>query len=421
MVVRKNTPAQTRTGLIRRMKAVPSNSEDFCKKCGFNRGSTEYNSQVLKFEEIIRQAGGAVTVDMAKELNINVVFHILTPNESLKDRAMVESRAREILGVVNNDFNNYSNDANNFTTNNSKYRRVVQNIFHMNPAKRDVYLSQDYITRLPDGKANIFFHLNQVYFYPVQSVLDLKHNTNADDVVHRIRQHIRTAQAHAFYPRSYLNIWVIDMVNTSALGIGSFPWNELNETHGVITSTRVFFPGINSEEKYNEYKTYTHEIGHWCGLLHTFSKGNIPEKSAVAINMNDDEYTIDEQTGDFIEDTPFQKNITSDPKKDQDLLYNNSYNPLFMNFMDYTYDAYLASFTNDQIQKMRYMIMNLRKDILTTEKPQLPAPKDQLTIVAARQPATRVSTNFPLRPSYLVSQPYSAQYRRPNIRHRIPF
>jgi hypothetical protein len=84
----------------------------------------------LRYEELERADGGKpVSIDMSGEININVVFHILTPNNSLKDRPLVESRAREILNTINNDFNNYSSDTNNFTTNNSKYRRVVQNLY----------------------------------------------------------------------------------------------------------------------------------------------------------------------------------------------------------------------------------------------------------------------------------------------------
>jgi hypothetical protein len=263
--------------------------------------------------------------------------------------------------------------------------------------------------------------MNQVYFYPVNSVLDLKQLTDPDDVIHRIRQYIRTARANAFFPQNYLNIWVVDMINTTALGIGSFPWNEFNDTHGIITSMRVFFPNINREDKYNEYKTFTHEIGHWCGLLHTFSKGNIPEKNAVAINMNDDKYTEGETTGDYIEDTPYQKKITSDPTKDRDLLYDNNYNPLFMNFMDYTYDSYLSSFTVNQVQKMRYMLLNYRREMTNTVKPQLPTPKDNLSITMNQPLMTNRLPEFPLKPAYLTAPPNSVQYNRRRLKQQIKF
>jgi hypothetical protein len=217
-------------------------------------------------------------------------------------------------------------------------------------------------------------------------------------------------------PEHFLNVWIVDMSNTQVLGFSSFPWDTYTDgCHGVIINIRCFFPSEYGETFYSRFKTFTHEIGHYLGLLHTFSKGNIELSKYAAINMNDDTFTKGEATGDYIEDTPDQQAPTANPldsNTNYDLLYNKTYNPLFMNFMDYTYDMYVTMFTFNQIQKMRYMIYNYRANVNSTKHTSeinLPSAKyDPTTIPAINSISRSVNNGYPQQNSQYSTQ-YSAQ------------
>lgn len=46
----------------------------------------------------------------------------------------------------------------------------------------------------------------------------------------------------------------------------------------VLVNTRIFIGNI---KPYDMFRTFTHEIGHWCGLLHPFDNNTC--KSTVRI------------------------------------------------------------------------------------------------------------------------------------------
>jgi hypothetical protein len=179
-----------------------------------------------------------------------------------------------------------------------------------------------------------------------------------------IKQYIHQNRADAINPQNFLNIWIIDMMETTILGFTSFPWEPIDAYHGIVMNRRAFFPEDYGEVRFNLYKTFTHAIGHYFGLLHVFSHHS-GLGAYAAINLNADN-EIGNFTGDYIADTPNQFKPTFDPTDkiyNQQLNMNPQYNPLFMDFMDYTYDRYVAIFTNNQIQKMRYMIFTYLPNI----------------------------------------------------------
>jgi hypothetical protein len=348
-----------------------------CKSCGFHSNSSQYLSQVMKHEKYLTNNVTISQTDLTTELTVHVIFHLITPKQYLRSRTFVDNRARELLANLNNDFNNYSSDPHNYNSNNAKYKEIIRTIYSgVNPTKEDTYLSKDYVEKLPSESSKVKFVLSQTYIYDVNSVLDLRLYDDSDDAVYYIRKFIINNRAHALYPESYLNIWVVDITNTTSLGYSSFPWEAFDDTYGIIISLRVFFPHLVTGNNYNMFKVLTHETGHYLGLLHVFSNNSTIYNSGKALNVN----AIQNDKGDLTDDTPDQNSITLNPLKDQNLMYNNSYNPLFMNFMDYTYDKFIVSFTKNQIQKMRYVLLNLRKDLTSDKLPALPNPKDDFNV-----------------------------------------
>ena len=120
--------------------------------------------------------------------------------------------------------------------------------------------------------------------------------------------------------------------------------------------------GTGESNPYNLYKTASHEVGHWLGLLHTFTVSDPEFATYEEVDINEETPSIGKITGDFIVDTPAQSIASSDPTQDS-TLSDISNNPLFPDFMDYSIDKYLCIFTHDQLYKVRYMISKFRPAI----------------------------------------------------------
>ena len=166
-------------------------------------------------------------------------------------------------------------------------------------------------------------------------------------------------------PDDYMNVWVADITG-GILGYAQFPSNSglggLNANGGAATTDGVVhlystigsvanpFPG---GAPYNLGRTMTHEVGHWLGLRHIWGDANCGN--------------------DFCGDTPQSQtsnfgcpNLTScDGNLD-----------MVENYMDYTNDACMDIFTEDQKDRIRTVMLNCPRRALLplSEKCGLPQP-----------------------------------------------
>lgn len=153
-------------------------------------------------------------------------------------------------------------------------------------------------------------------------------------------------KALSYWPaENYLNIWVLNF-GSNDIGFAQFPVSnslaglemasEDRLTDGIVVDYRAFgsidagaFPLFNG---YDKGRTATHEIGHFLGLRHIWG-----DMSTCTDN-------------DFVPDTPPQSGPTSFcPTHPQ---VSCSTNKMFMNYMDYTYDACMNLFTANQVNRM---------------------------------------------------------------------
>ena len=158
-------------------------------------------------------------------------------------------------------------------------------------------------------------------------------------------------------PEKYLNIWVVKFANTELLGYAQFPSQSgltgLNSnegsalTDGVVIGYKFFgsttyFPTGTYFPVFDKGRTTTHEVGHWLGLRHIWGDGD----SASGCSVDD-----------FCEDTPNTAkknegcpvNVDSCPATGNDMIEN---------YMDYTDDACMNIFTNDQKLRMITVMNN---------------------------------------------------------------
>lgn len=160
----------------------------------------------------------------------------------------------------------------------------------------------------------------------------------------------RLVKSLGYWPSDeYLNIWVTRL-SGNILGYAYFPegtplqgLNNRNrpELDGVVISPFVFGNNIGlasgSGNPYRFGKTLVHEVGHWLGLRHTF------DETGETCSYTD-----------YCDDTPTQAKPNTFLDDCSEVVFGKC-NEIVMhqNYMDYTKDACLNIFTQDQKERMR--------------------------------------------------------------------
>jgi gliding motility-associated-like protein len=167
------------------------------------------------------------------------------------------------------------------------------------------------------------------------------------------RSENENAKSLSFWPsENYLNIWVCNL--TDYYGFTQFPISTLaglspsgeaynRITDGIIISY-ISFGSVNDgpfnlDNRYNEGRILTHEMGHFFGLRHTWGDED------------------DCGSTDFVDDTPPQ----SEPTENCPAGIVADCTPqgrMYQNYMDYTYDDCMNLFTRGQVERMKLVLEN---------------------------------------------------------------
>ncbi len=157
------------------------------------------------------------------------------------------------------------------------------------------------------------------------------------------------AQYAYWNPEKYINIWITPLpVSTScvSLGMATGPQTDLpgteylslpgpTDAEGILINWMHFGESeVDCHAKYG--RTLTHEMGHYFGLLHTWGDGKC-------------------ETNDYCDDTPAVDKAVSGS-----VVFNGcNGEPVMMgNYMNYSDDAVMNIFTEDQVKRMHYVIEN---------------------------------------------------------------
>ncbi|KAF8643167.1 hypothetical protein AX16_009209 [Volvariella volvacea WC 439] len=128
-----------------------------------------------------------------------------------------------------------------------------------------------------------------------------------------------------------LNIYTIPLYPDGLMGIGTPGafYEEFQYLDGILLNP-VILPG-GPIPGYGKGKTFTHEVGHWLGLWHTFNNGC-------------------DEPGDYVDDTAPQAGPTEECNNFQASC---GIAPTINNYMDYIPDACRLVFTPGQIARMQ--------------------------------------------------------------------
>ena len=205
-------------------------------------------------------------------------------------------------------------------------------------------------------------------------------------------------------PNKYMNMWVCG-ISGGILGYATFPnpgtsgLSGLAPPYGSTTTDGLVmrnttFGSIGtaaSGAPYNLGRTATHEIGHWLGLRHIW--GDAGQCGAT----------------DYCNDTPPQKGGTASPagcnygcptypfQANTCTIsgQSNTNGDMFMNFMDYTNDACMYMFTNDQKTRAQLIMTNspMRLGLLTSTVCNSPTTVNDIGILYVANPTFSQNIN----------------------------
>lgn len=147
-------------------------------------------------------------------------------------------------------------------------------------------------------------------------------------------------------PERYLNVWLVHSISNNVLAYANVGYSGSGSFDGVVMASKNTGRVGSTDSPYNLGRTLTHEVGHWLGLLHTFTGGcqgwSFPECG---------------WQGDQVCDTPQYEGVYYSCAKAVETPCPDYYPPPqptlpTNNYMGYSEDSCLDAFTQGQVDRM---------------------------------------------------------------------
>ena len=287
-------------------------------------GSTEkMNSYFNKFpaQKTIKQKLEkkilSASSDYSKQsVIIPVVFHVVynTTEQNISDMQILSQ-----LDVINEDFNRTNTDA-LYTP--SDFNSIVASM----------QISFCLAQRTPNGN-------------PTNGIIRKQTNQTEFQLYDTLIHYNSLGGSDAWDPKKYLNIWISN-IGGGILGWAQYPAAGSINTDGIVIDFHHFGTIGTAVSPYHLGRTTTHELGHYFNLFHIWGDNNCGN--------------------DWVSDTPTQEEENFGCKSHPHISCNNS-GDMFMNFMDYTDDDCMNSFTIGQRNRVWSSISTYRTGLITSD------------------------------------------------------
>lgn len=280
----------------------------------------ERQEKLFETERLIETYLASNSFSTAEQLHIiPVVVHIIYSNQNDN---IENAQVYDAISILNEDSRRTNPDTSNLR---SIFKSVAADLeVEFRLAKKD-----------PNGKCT-------KGITRTQSNLSLAANNNVKSLI-------------GWDNKKYLNIWVVRSINLAGvngpgivLGYAAFPYNNIPGTSDGIVIRHQNFGSIGTAQA-DRHRTLTHEVGHYLNLYHTFQGGC--------------------GSGDNCFDTPPVTTSSTGCSSNQNTCSND--NPdlpdMIENYMDYTDDDCMNTFTQNQKQRTKAVLnsFNLRGSLTT--------------------------------------------------------
>ena len=248
-------------------------------------------------------------------ITIPVVVHVVYNNqiENISDNQIFSQ-----IDVLNKDFTRTNSDANNTP-------------LSFLPIVSDMQINFCLAQQNPDGN-------------PTNGIVRKQTNLQSFPLYGDEIHYDTSGGSTAWDTKKYLNIWVCNI--DTEYGWVQFPAGGNPATDGVVIDHEKFGTTGTVSPPYDLGRTTTHEVGHWLNLWHIWGDNTCGD--------------------DFVNDTPEQEEANYGCKIHPHPSCNNN-GDMFMNFMDYTNDACMNSFTQGQKNRVWSAITNYRYELLNSQ------------------------------------------------------
>lgn len=328
------------------------------RTCGVSQ--FDYYNDTKKFENWLQTKTLSQRQSRGDDIlyQIPIVVHIIHKGEAIGIGSnLSEAQVLSQLRILNEDFR----------------RKEGTNGFNIDPRGADINI--EFVLALTDPNGN-----------PTNGIVRVK----SEEESWSISEEKSLKNLSYWNAENYLNIWVCDL--TGFLGYATFPESDLlgldeqpqdPTLDGVVIDYQAFGDIGNLHETFNLGRTTTHEIGHFLGLRHIW--GDVSFCNGT----------------DFCDDTPPAFNANRGCMEKGRTHCNPNLPEMFQNYMDYTDDACMNIFTQDQKTRMRTVLENSPRRKSLISSPALDPPivaEDDAGIESILSPTSSICTNeiFPV-------------------------